>query len=102
MLNRGFLLGPQEQIVKRTSVVRFEDDENEDEDDSYDRLARRTPIIDTSLTKPSSSSLPIITQQLSKPTEKLFAHQFFDVYAGMTDEEWTKVRNAFVAQYFSE
>ena len=51
---------------------------------------------------PSSSSLPIIIQQSAKPTQKLFAHQFYDVYAGMTDEEWIRVRNAFVAQYFSE
>jgi hypothetical protein len=49
-----------------------------------------------------TSSLPNITQQLNKPTQKLFAHQFFDVYAGMTDEEWSKVRNAFVSQFFSE
>jgi hypothetical protein len=48
------------------------------------------------------SSLPIIIQQSAKSTQKLFAHQFYDVYAGMTDEEWKKVRNAFVAQYLSD
>jgi hypothetical protein len=47
--------------------------------------------------------MPVTTQQSTIPsTQKLFAHQFHNVYAGMTDEEWTKVRNAFVSQYFSE
>jgi len=58
-------------------------------------------MTDSSLIQ-TSSSLPVITQQSAVPTQKLFAHQFYNVYAGMTDEEWTKVRNAFVAQYFSE
>jgi hypothetical protein len=59
------------------------------------------PMKDSSLVQ-APSSLPIITQQSAASTQKLFAHQFYNVYAGMTDEEWAKVRDAFVAQYFSE
>ena len=96
-----FSSGPQTQSNKRASVVRFEDDENDQDSDSYDRSTEHVSMTDTSLIQ-TGSSLPIITQQSAVPTQKLFAHQFYDVYAGMTDEEWTKVRNAFVAQYFSE
>jgi hypothetical protein len=59
-------------------------------------------MTDSSLV-PAPLSMPVATQQSTMTsTQKLFAHQFYDVYAGMTDEEWTKVRNAFVAQFFSE
>lgn len=94
-------LGPQNQSDKRTSVVRFEDDENDHDSDSYDRSQEHISMTDSSLVQ-APSSLPIIIQQSTVPTQKLFAHQFYDVYAGMTDEEWTKVRKAFVAQYLSE
>ena len=88
-----FLDFPSESS-KRASAVRFEDEENEKNVDQS--LERKSSLVQT------SSSLPGITQQSTVSTQKLFAHQFFDVYAGMTDDEWIKVRNAFVAQYFSE
>lgn len=101
-LNICFLFpGPQTQINKRTSVVRFEDDEDENDSDTYDRSQEHISMTDSSLVQ-SSSALPIITQQSTVPKQKLFAHQFYDVYAGMTDEEWTKVRNAFVTQYLTD
>ncbi|CAF0971222.1 unnamed protein product [Rotaria sordida] len=92
---------PQTQTNQRTSIVRFEDDDNEQDSDNYDRSPERISMTDSSLVQ-APSSLPPISQQSSLPTQKLFAHQFYDVYAGMTDDEWIKVRNAFVAQYFSE
>lgn len=87
--------------MERQSVVRFEDEENDQDSDIYEKSSERVPMIDSSIGQ-APSSLPVITQQSGKSTQKLFAHQFYDVYAGMTDEEWAKVRNAFVAQYFSE
>jgi hypothetical protein len=59
-------------------------------------------MVDSSLVQVPSSSHPSVPQQSTVPTQKLFAHQFYNVYAGMTDDEWNKVRNAFVAQYFSD
>lgn len=94
-------LGPQVQTNKRTSVVRFEDDENENDSDTYDPSPEHISMTDSTLIR-TTSSLPVITQQSTVPAQKLFAHQFYDVYAGMTDEEWTKVRNAFVNQYLND
>lgn len=37
-----------------------------------------------------------------KSNEKLFAHQFSNVYEGMTYEEWTKVRDSFLSYFFPE
>ena len=95
------LLVLQTQVEQRPSIVRFEEDDNDKDSEIYERSLERISITDAHLA-PRSSSLPMIIQQSSQPREKLFAHQFYDVYAGMTDEEWIKVRNAFVAQHFSE
>lgn len=91
----------QTQQIQRKSVVRFEDEENDDDSEIYDRSPDHTSINDSSVAQ-TTSSLPVITQQSLNSSQKLFAHQFYNVYAGMTDEEWTKVRNAFVSQYFSQ
>lgn len=92
---------PQTQIEQRESIVRFEEDENEQDSEIYERSLERMSIVESTLAQ-QTTSLPTIIQQSTKPREKLFAHQFYDVYADMTDEEWMKVRNAFVAQYFSD
>ncbi|CAF0864408.1 unnamed protein product [Rotaria sordida] len=41
-------------------------------------------------------------QQSTVPTQKLIVHQYYNVYVGMSDEEWTKARDAFIAAYFKE
>ena len=88
-------------MEQRESIVHFEEDENEQDSEIYERSLERMSMVESNLAQPASS-LPTIIQQSTKPREKLFAHQFYDVYSGMTDEEWMKVRNAFVAQYFSD
>ncbi|CAF4811315.1 unnamed protein product, partial [Rotaria sp. Silwood1] len=91
----------QTQKIQRPSTVRFEDDDNENDSDNYERSPEHISMTDLSLVQ-APSSISAINQQPALPAQKLFAHQFYDVYAGMTDDEWIKVRNAFVAQYFSE
>lgn len=86
---------PQAQANSQTSAVKAEDGDNEHDSESLERSPERTSPND-------SSTSPTATQRSTKPTQKLYSHQFYDVYAGMTDEEWSTVRNAFVAQYFSE
>ncbi|CAF2099737.1 unnamed protein product [Rotaria magnacalcarata] len=92
---------PQTQGNKLRSAVRFEDEDNEQDSDHFGKALEHIPTTNSSLVQ-ASSSVPPITQQSAVPTQKLFAHQFYDVYADMTDDEWTKVRNAFVSQYFLE
>lgn len=94
---------PVRTSPKRASVVRFADDEQDNDLDHFERSLEHMSLADSSLAPLPSSRPPVNPASSSnQPTQKLFAHQFYDVYAGMTDEEWTKVRKAFVAQYFTE
>lgn len=99
--NYHLFLGPRAHSSKAASV-RFEDDENDDDSDNVDRSQDQKSAVDYSVAKGTSASVGGATQQSNGPTQKLFAHQFYNVYADMTDDEWTKVRNAFVTQLFSE
>ncbi|CAF1024640.1 unnamed protein product [Adineta steineri] len=81
---------PQRPASSRISTARLTNNDKEQDSTSL------AGSLDNSLSSPS------ITRRSAGPKQKLFAHQFYDVYEGMTDEEWTKVRDAFVAQYFSE
>ena len=95
------LSAPPSTSPQRASVVRFADDERDNDSENFDRSLERFSLPDSSHA-PMPSSRPPANPSSNQPTQKLFAHQFYDVYAGMTDEEWIKVRNAFVAQHFSE
>ncbi|CAF1268725.1 unnamed protein product, partial [Adineta ricciae] len=83
----------QKQAIDLSSTIQSETNEKDPESESPDRSPEYTSF---------EGSSPTVTRRSNIPTQKLFAHQFYDVYAGMTDEEWVKIRNAFVAQYFSE
>ena len=91
-------LAAQAKPVKRPSVVRFVEDEHENESDTLEKSLEGISMTDTPATPVANAT----TINSGQPTQKLFAHQFYDVYAGMTDEEWAKVRNAFVAQFFDD
>lgn len=69
--------------------MQSESNENDPESENPDRSPEYSSL---------EGSSPTITRRSNVPTQKLFAHQYYDVYAGMTDEEWVKIRNAFVAQ----
>ncbi|CAF1144692.1 unnamed protein product [Rotaria magnacalcarata] len=42
------------------------------------------------------------SQQPITPRKTFIDHPFFNVYSGMSYEEWTKTRDAFAAAYFKE
>ncbi|CAF0759380.1 unnamed protein product [Didymodactylos carnosus] len=48
---------------------------------------------------PKDKSLPVTTQQQQQP--KLFATQFYDVYSDMSYDDFIKIKNAFISQYFN-
>ena len=85
--------------TKRPSAVRFADQDHENESDNLDKSLERVSMTDTA---PAATVTNTASTNAGQTSQKLYAHQFYDVYAGMTDEEWTKVRNAFVAQFFDE
>ncbi|CAF0823513.1 unnamed protein product [Rotaria sp. Silwood1] len=76
---------PDIHSTNSTFIVRSEDQNNEN-NKSLD----------------STISIPNGIQQSTVPKRKSIVHQFYNVYAGMSDEEWTKTRDAFIAAYFKK
>lgn len=83
---------------KANAAVRFAEEEQENESEALDKSLEGISMKDTA----TASATNVAATNKGQPTEKLFAHQFYDVYAGMTDDEWIKVRNAFMAQFFDD
>lgn len=50
----------------------------------------------------STASTSTDSQQSISATKRFMPHPFFNVYNGMSYEEWAKTRDAFVAAYFKE
>lgn len=86
--------------TKRPSAVRFADNENENESETLDKSLERISLTDTAPATAIATAVP--SNNTGQSTQKLFAHQFFDVYAEMKDEDWIKVRDAFRAQFFDD
>jgi hypothetical protein len=92
------LLVTKNKSLDHSSTIQQDNDEHEDQLDTVDQPLEHATIPIGS----TSGALSTGERTSSQPAQKLFAHQFYDVYAGMNDDEWIKVRNAFVAQYFNE
>ena len=93
------ILASPTKPVKQPLAVRFVENEQENESDTLDKSLERISMTDAS---PAATVPNTASTTAGQPTQKLFAHQFYDVYAGMTEEEWNKVRNAFMAQLFDD
>ncbi|CAF2921340.1 unnamed protein product [Rotaria sp. Silwood2] len=82
---KTFLLGSDVHSTNPTSIVHSEDKNNEN-----------------NISRDSTTSVSTGIQQSTVPTKKLIVHQIYNVYVGMSDEEWIKTRDAFIAAYFND